>query len=248
MKLLNDRNYNISYDKYIPTNPKAIIVAIHGFCGDKESTCIDMLRHEMNKVGIGLIKFNLPAHGDSEVEGDKLTVSNCLNDLNNIVSLIKSDYKNIPLIVFGTSFGGYLTLLYHYYHPDIFDYIVLRSPAIKMYQILSTSLIGEDIKKSLDTMGYFDYGFERVIKITDKFINELKENDLVELYKDKKINNMAIIHGDMDDLVPIDDSREFVSKHGGKLYIVKGADHRYKKPGELEKVMEYTKEILDDYI
>ena len=100
MKLLNDRGYNISYDKYIPDNSKAVIIAIHGFGGDKESTCIDMLRVAMNKEGIGLIKFNLPAHGDSEVSGDKLTINNCLSDLDNIVSMIKNEYKSIPLILY----------------------------------------------------------------------------------------------------------------------------------------------------
>ena len=57
---------------------------------------------------------------------------------------------------------------------------------------------------------------------------------------------MYIIQGDQDDIAPIADTKEFIKEHKQniKLFIIPGADHRMKGPGELEKAIEYSKEII----
>ena len=83
-----------------------------------------------------------------------------------------------------------------------------------------------------------------LIEITKDFLNELKTNNLFELYKNEELNYITIIHGTADDVVPINDSINFSKKHNCTLYKIKGADHRYKKEGELEKVITITANIL----
>ena len=57
---------------------------------------------------------------------------------------------------------------------------------------------------------------------------------------------MYIIQGDQDDIAPILDTKEFIEQHKQniKLFIIPGADHRMKGPGELEKAIKYSKEII----
>ena len=54
-----------------------------------------------------------------------------------------------------------------------------------------------------------------------------------------------IIHGERDDVVPPEVVLAFANKHKNtELFWVKGADHRFKNPGEVETIVETTKRIL----
>ena len=246
MQLQGKNGYNISYEESVPEGTSTIILAMHGFAGDKESSCISLLEKEANKAGIGLIKFDWPSHGESEAEGDSLTLENCLADLSSVIEYIKENYPCAKLAAFATSFGGYVTLLYHLYHDSVFDHLILRSPAIRMYNIMENVIMTEESKKDLQTQHYFFREFDRTIKITERFVDELNRNDLFELYGKTPLTNASIIHGTMDDVAPIQDSIEFAKLHGCSLYPVAGADHRYKKPGELEQVIEIASGILSE--
>lgn len=240
MNIQSKNNYQIPFKESVPENAKIIFIAMHGFCGDKESGCITLLEAAANKDGMGLIKFDWPAHGESADDGTNLRLTNCLSDLETIVQYTKQKYPNAKLVAFGTSFGGYLTLLYNSTHQD-FDYTFLRSPAIQMYNVLTNTIMGESHKKALREEGYFDYGFEKMIKITNSFIDDLKQNDILQIYQNiGTINNTTIIHGTIDDLVPFSDSEEFAKNHNIILEPVVGADHRYKKAGELDQVINIT--------
>ena len=246
MKLKSDNGYNISYEEYIPDNCKTVVIAMHGFAGDKESGCIKLLEEKLKEFNVGLLKFDWPGHGESETTGDNLTVHNCISDLNCIVKHIKQKCDSYNLVAFSTSFGGYITLLYNYYYPNIFDHIILRSPAIKMYDIITNNILTKQMKFELKKNGFLYYGFERIIKVSLNFINELSEENVFELYGNKQLNSISIIHGTEDDIVPISDSNNFSKIHNCTIYPIKGADHRYKKAGELNKVIEIATKIINN--
>ena len=71
------REYNINIKEMIPEEVEEIMIAIHGFAGDKESSAITAVANELNKQKIGVIALDLPGHGVSEVDGDYLTLDNC---------------------------------------------------------------------------------------------------------------------------------------------------------------------------
>ncbi len=244
MNLIGKNGYNISFSENVPNNCKVIIIAMHGFAGDKESSCIKALEKKIKNTKIGLIKFDWPAHGESETNGFNLTIKNCIEDLNSIIKYTKDKYKNSTLVAFATSFGGYITLLYNYYYKNTFTSIILRSPALNMYEVMQNTILTDSKRQELKSNSYFNHGFDRNIKVTKDFLNELKTNNLFELYKNEELNYITIIHGTADDVVPINDSINFSKKHNCTLYKIKGADHRYKKEGELEKVITITANIL----
>lgn len=238
--------YKISYEASIPDGARVIIIAMHGFCGDKSSSCIGELEKRVTQKGIGLIKFDWPGHGESEAAGDQLTLDNCLSDIDSVVEYVKSVSPHARLIAFATSFGGYLALLYNYYNRDVFEKIILRSPAINMYKALMNGVLTNEALSQLRQNGSTVYGFERDLKITESFVEEVRGNDISEMYHGIALPNVSIIHGTDDDLVPFADSRLFANEHRCQLHEVKGADHRYKKPGELDKVIEITMKILEE--
>lgn len=236
--------YDICYQESIP-DPDSIIIALHGFAGDKESSCISMLEKTAKTMGIGLVKFDWPAHGESKTNGFNLTIDNCLSDLDTVIKYVQQRFPTSKLLAFATSFGGYLTLLYNYKHPEVFDHILLRSPAIRMGKVMSENILKEETKQEeLKKNGFVNEGFERVIEVTEDFVQQLNEHDVLKLYENKWLNNISIIHGTADDLVPFSDSEKFAKDHGCTLYPVVGADHRYKKDGELERVMDIAVKVF----
>ena len=96
IKIKSLKNYYININEYIPEKMKKVIIAVHGFGGDKESTVIVALANELNKYNIGLVCFDFPGHGQSEVDGNYFTVENSINDfleLNQDITVIDIKYN-----------------------------------------------------------------------------------------------------------------------------------------------------------
>ena len=243
---INSKEYNISAKIYLPEemNLKEIIIACHGFAGDKESLTIKLLADVMIKNGIGVFCFDFPGHGESKLDGSNLTIDNCIQDINTVEAYIKQNY-NIPISIFATSFGAYIALINIAQNNKTYKKIILRSPAIRMANIYRYKLLRET-EEDNKNRGYTKLGFEREIIIPYSFMEDLDNNDIFEMYKNMKIPKMHIIQGDKDDIVPIEDTKEFVSLNPKKitLNIIEGADHRMKGEGELEKTIKYCKEII----
>lgn len=246
MKILSKHGYNIDYEENIPKDANTIIIAMHGFCSDKTSVCISQLQKEAQKNNLGLVKFDWPAHGKSDASDENLKVSNCLDDLDIIVNFEKAKNPSAAFVAFASSFGGYMAMLYNSMYPLAFDYIILRSPALNMFDVLNNNIMDEYMHEQMLTQGFFLHGFKRKINISSAFVNELYTNNIENLYEGKILKNVAIIHGNIDEIVPYDDSKEFSKKHYTELYMVKDADHKYTKPGQIDEVVNITINIIKD--
>lgn len=244
-KLKSTNGYNISAKSYLPQeSPKEIIIAVHGFAGDKESSAISLLAKEMTKEGFGVVCFDFPGHGESEVEADKLTIDNCINDIETIEEYIKEKYgKQMKIDLFATSFGAYIALLKIFKYNTKYNKIVLRAPAIKMDKIFKETLLRETFEE-FQKRGITKLGFDRIMNIPFSFYEELKQNQILKIYKNSQ--KILIIQGTEDDVAPIKDTKELIDldKANFELFEIQGADHRMKKDGELEKAINKAKEYF----
>lgn len=231
--------YVIKTKIYLTNKTNTFVIACHGFTGDKESSYIDMVATNLLKKNISTITFDWPSHGESPVESNYLTLNNCLNDITSIKNFLKKEYKTEKIYGLGTSFGGYMLLLYLKNRKNIFDKLLLRCPALKMGHILKNNALDKKEFKQLKDFGYLDYGFERKLKIKYNFYLSTKRNDIYK-YKFKNLKNTMIIHGIIDDVAPYQDSVNFCKNNNIQLYSVKEADHRFKKKGQLEEISNVT--------
>ena len=197
---------------------KKIIIACHGFGGDKESSAIDLLAQKLLKYNIGVIAFDFPAHGKSDEDGTKFTVKNCINDLISIEEYIKKEYPNMPIGIFATSFGAYIALLKINKYGNNYFSIVLRAPAICMDEIFINSIIKEDIN-DYKKRGYTVLGYEKELNVYYQYYQELISNKLFDIYV--KNEPLLIIQGTEDDMAPIQDSIKFIEKKNTKGKIEK---------------------------
>ncbi|MCD7768823.1 MAG: alpha/beta hydrolase [Oscillospiraceae bacterium] len=242
MRLHSRHGYDIVCDAWSLERAETVIVAMHGFAGDRKSSCIAALAERMTGPGVGLIDFDWPAHGDSPVDGQALRIQNCLDDLDTVCAYARQAGNAPVLYGFATSFGGYIAMLYHHAHPEVFSRLVLRSPALQMPRLLPGLLA-----QAQRTPAGWITGFERELLVTEEMAADLQANRLDELYPPGAIpGDILVIHGDADDVVPLAASIAFCRAHGLPLAQVPGADHRYKKPGELEQVIDLAADFLGE--
>lgn len=236
------RTYEIVCKAFLPETPhiRHVILGVHGFAGDKESSMLRKLANELVEHEAAVICFDFPAHGESPVHEAELTVENCKKDLLAVARHIEEQYPDAQKSVFATSFGGYIALLCSHQLPA-YRYI-LRAPAITMPDLLLTNIlqISEDAWKA---QTYIECGFERKIKLPYSFYGELQAQE--PLLKRPFQRDIHIFHGDQDDIVPLDIALSFANMNKNtEVTIIKGADHRFKHTGEMERIVAKTMQIL----
>ena len=238
------RKYEIICKAFLPKvgDIKTVIIGVHGFAGDKESSMLNKLAEGLVESGAVLICFDFPAHGESPVTESELTVENCKKDLLAVAEYIKEIYPNAQKGIFATSFGGYISLLCY---DSLVDFkFVLRAPAITMPSLLLNNVL-KICENDFKTQGFIDSGFERKIRLPYSFYTELKEQkDLLNKDFERQIH---IFHGDMDDIVPLEVVSNFANKNrNSTLFVIKGAGHRFKNAGEVEIIVAKTRQIFAD--
>lgn len=237
-QIKSKQNYKIPIKEYIPNGKvENVIIACHGFGGDKNSSTIEALAEELNKYNIMVIAFDFPGHGESKADGEMFRVENCINDLITVEEYVKNKYLGSSIGIFATSYGAYITLLKINKYSNNYFSIVLRSPAICMDEIFVNSII-KDNMNDFKTNGTTKLGYEKEIIISYKYYEDLVKDKIFDVYN--KNEEILIIQGTEDDMAPIKDSIRFLEEKNTKGKIIKiiGADHRMKKPGELEKIVE----------
>ncbi|MCY6484211.1 lysophospholipase [Clostridium aestuarii] len=107
----------IFYTKDIPSNPKATILIVHGIaehCGRYE-----YVKNKFVENGYVVYKFDHRGHGKSDGKrGYVNSFKDFVEDIDSFVELIKKEYSNIPLFIFGHSMGGFITACYGILYGD----------------------------------------------------------------------------------------------------------------------------------
>ncbi len=246
MKIIDTKIENHSARIFEPENNlKEILIAVHGFAGDKDSSVIVAVANNLVNYGIATISFELPNHGDDASE-TVLNLQSCINSISEIINYTKNNYKGLPISIFATSFGAFLTLQHLKTHSEHFKNVILRSPAIDMANILVKNILPEHNLTLEDFSQIQNLGYGKPLLIDRKFIDDLYANAIGDEYSEEK-NTYYLLQGLKDDIVDPNFVFDFVDKHFNnrcEIFQFKNADHRYKNPGELEQIVEITRKIM----
>lgn len=236
------RDYTICCKLFAPDAGAVskVLIGVHGFAGDKESSMLRKLAAAVCKQGAALLCFDFPAHGESPVAEEQLTVQNCKADLQAVMAYASVRYPGAEKSIFATSFGGYITLLCADAFPGV--PLVLRAPAVTMPRLLLESVL-KTSAEAFRNRETILCGFERPLRLPYTFFEDLAAQEL--LGENQVDAPVLIIHGDADDTVPLSDVQAFVkTQKRVTLEILHGANHRFKNPGEMEQIVELTKKHL----
>ena len=234
---INSGHISIKSKQYC-NNPRGIarvIISCHGFGGNKDNNfTAKMAEVLLSKYDdLAIISFDWPCHGNDVKQKPSLT--DCNDYLQCVIEYVKNDPAVDEVYIQATSFGGYLVLKYISEHGNPVKKIALRCPAVNMYDSLMHTILSEGQVEELGK-GKFQYaGFDRKIKVTPEFIQELKENDIMTRDFIDMADDILIMHGTADELISYDVDRQFCDDNVIEFITIEGADHRFKNPAKLRE-------------
>lgn len=216
------------------------IIGVHGLGGSNKSVCLAAIAEEMALYNTATVCPDLPAHGESRLPDRALTLASCREALLSAAELARTRYPDAEeLCVFATSFGAYLTLLALRDLTERAEHlrIVLRAPAVQMAQTF-LKIAGLTAGQLLE-QGRVQYGFGRVMELPYSLYEEISNSsvDFVDPVP------MLLIQGGRDETVLPQDVVQFTwLNECAELLIMPETDHRFKAPGEMEKIVDLARD------
>ena len=213
---------------------KTVILYGHGFGGHKDTRAAERVARRVfaKSKGVVLIVFDWPCHGEDARK--LLRLEDCSHYLSLVLSDIRKKYPEAALYAYATSFGGYLFLKYISEVENPFVKIALRCPAVNMYQVLTGAVMTEENRRLLARGRPASVGFDRKIEIDRSFLESLQKADITERDYLPLADDLPILHGTKDEIVPFDAVRAFAENNVIDFIPVEGADHRFQDPGKMD--------------
>ena len=139
-----------------------LFVAVHGAQSHKNDTVIAILAEEALRKGHQILSFDLPGHGERQIEPRRCSPNNCVEDLGKIMYCARTITSGISL--FGCSLGAYFGMLACNDIP--LRQALFLSPVVDMQRILHQMMARFDIseqrlkeKQKIETLYWDDYQY-----------------------------------------------------------------------------------------
>lgn len=225
VKLVNNK-INIIENMPIDELEKKVIYC-HGLGSNKN--LVNRFSKDLLNNNIGVVSFDFPGHGDDKTPFSLFNLSLCIEYLEEVIKYIKNKY-NVPICLFGSSFGGFVVLNRLIIRNNDIDKTILMCPAINFCEIMEL--------KSGISIDYFDTNefmpLYNNIKIYKDSYLEFKNGD--KKIRKANFRNISIIQGMMDKTVSYDDIREFCLRNNLELVTIQKGKH---------ELYGYDEEIVD---
>jgi pimeloyl-ACP methyl ester carboxylesterase len=216
---------------------KNIVVLGHGVTGNKDRPFVVALGEGLAAVGIPALRFSFSGNGTSEGNFTDSTISKEVEDLGAVLDHL----KGYTVCYVGHSMGGAVG--------------VLRASEDDRIQLL-VSLAGMVHTKAFAQREFGDVtpdeGFmwdEPDCPLSQAYMDDLTQIDTVVDRAPQTGVPWLLVHGDEDDVVPIEDSHDILDRVDGQaqLITIEGANHVFSDedtPVMVEKVVAWIKTQL----
>jgi len=238
---INKDGCSIRLKAYQPATGRAdrVIIYGHGFGGHKDNRGAARLAERLlsKYKSTALVTFDWPCHGDDVRK--VLSLDDCDTYLSLVTDQVRARFDAGQLYGCAHSFGGYLYLRWLYSHENPFERVVLRSPAIAMYDGLTGRIAKEEELRMLRRGRPVEVGFDRKVRINQAFLTSLMENDIRQWDFTPLADRLLIVQGTEDEIVSCEENRAFAARQGIDFVPVEGADHRFRDPLKMDAFIEY---------
>lgn len=206
------------------------VIASHGLQSSKESEKYVALGEQLPARGIALLRFDFRACGESEGSWEDDTVSRRIADLRSAIDFAGSQTglgKEFGLL--GSSLGGYVTLT-----------VASLYEGTKASVVWSTPFHLDGLRLKGREEGYPPLG--------DAFLEDLPKHRLLPLLG--AVTNCMVIHGEADEVVPVDQSWEIFHALGSpkEIHVIESADHRLTYPVHRQRAIDLTAEWFNKHL
>lgn len=215
---------------------RKVVLMAHGFGSEKQGHTPLYMTKGLKQAGFGVYGFDFPAHGDSPLDGNQLTMENCVDSYAAAEARVLELAPGAEIFYFGSSFGAYTTLLYLATRPHQGQKAYLRSAAIDMPQLIWR--VAEEEGEAFRRDGYCDLTYyNRPLRLTWAFCEDMNRYDIFALYQ-AGTAQLRMIHGERDSVASPAVAQKFAAEKGAELILVPGAEHRLMEPGNPERALQ----------
>ncbi|HEY7302566.1 MAG TPA: YqiA/YcfP family alpha/beta fold hydrolase [Bryobacteraceae bacterium] len=174
------------------------VLYLHGFASGPGSRKAGFFASKLREL-----TFSVEVPDLAEGRFERLTISRQLN-------LIETLARKEPVILIGSSLGGYLAALYAARHPEV-DRLILLAPAFDFHQLWSRALGSQRMAewKTRGTLSVFHYTEQREVPLGFQFMEDAAGYEPFPSFSQPGL----IFHGNRDDSVPVEQSLRFVRDH-----------------------------------
>jgi len=204
------------------TKKPPCVIASHGLLSSKNSEKYIALGERISKEGMAILRFDFKGIGESEGGEEDNTISKKIVDLSRAINFIRS-YPGLGdrIGLVGSSLGGFLSLIKASTDKEIRAVVIWATP-LRMGDLKS---------KARD---------ENTPLPPEAFFKDLPRHRLLPLLP--KVANCLVIHGEQDELVPVEQALEIFRNLNvpKEIHIIGGANHRLTDPLHRHRAIELT--------
>lgn len=221
--------------------PRGTIIESHGSIGNsaeltaKESKrLIDYcLSQNLNYIAVD---FSNNGTRPDQPE-NQVMFSDRIKDLETTMDFVQEQYRS-PIILYGSSLGGHITINAANYSPVIKG-IILNCPALIAFENVRETMDKEQFE-GWSTKGQADYEFVNVSNIPYAFYEDLKAYVALTIIPKLKVP-ILIFQGTADKVTPVENAREAkrLNPHI-ELVEIEGGGHRF---GDRMQTAEYIQKV-----
>jgi len=221
----------------LSSNP--VVLLCHGLLSSRESATNRALADRFFAQGIATLRFDFVGHGSSANPSDPLapfTLTACLEQVKGAISCLKAEGATQVGIV-GSSFGGLVALLTAARHPEMVA-VGLKCPVVD-YPPLWQARLGKGGIRHWRESGRLVFATHTGrASLPYQFYQDILSQDALQATTISA--PVFIIHGDADEDVPVEQSRELFRglRSPKDLVVLPGADHEFSKPEDFARMID----------
>jgi len=220
----------------VPSSPRgpAVVLVHGGGVTREEGGFFARLAAGLAEAGFPSLRFDFRAHGDSEGQGEDLTIAGVANDIHAAVTHVREMTGSGPVSLIGASFGGGISAFFAARYPDQVRRVVLFNPLLDYRKRFiddkpewNGDQISEHAGQKLTAQGFLAHS--PAFKLGRALLNEI-----FYLNPRKALSELTaptlLVHGTRDTFVPVESSRAAVgqvTRAEARLIEIDGAQHGF---------------------
>jgi pimeloyl-ACP methyl ester carboxylesterase len=212
----------------------AVVLVHGGGVTREEGGFFARLASGLAESGQPSLRFDFRAHGESEGQGEDLTIAGVTNDIRAAVTHVREVTGSGPVGLIGASFGGGISAFFAAQYPDQVRRLVLFNPLLDYKKRFiddkpewDGDQISEQAGQKLTTQGFLAHS--PTFRLGRALLNEI-----FYLNPRQALSGLTaptlLVHGTRDTFVPIESSRAAVGQitnAEARLIEIDGAQHGF---------------------
>ena len=198
----------------------------------KNSEKLVSLGRDLAIRGFLALRFDFAYVGESSEKFEDITYRGEVDDLRAAWSFMRDRYSG-GIGILGSSMGGTVALLFAAEEPGVAALVTIAAPVHP--EAFPGRVLSRDALQKWRERGFTFYNRQR---LNSALLEDLEMINVVE--SARKIGcPVLIIHGDNDEIVPVEEALELNACISGekKLLILRGTDHRLSDPVTMQEAL-----------